>query len=318
MAELNDSPHPPSTPAAPIEAPPLLSHPSSPTFGERLLVGPEGLRAGWRLLAYLFLVAVLFFVGQLALLSMNRLGLLRLMFVDKVFFVIAVTVPGFFMARMERRPFSAYGLPVQGIGGKNFWLGGLWGLGAITMLILLLRAFHGYDATGLALHGRRLVEFAFFWAAFFGLVALSEEFLLRGYTQFTLTGAIGFWPAAVLLSLMFGAIHLSNEGETWSGILGVIVIGFFFCLTLRRTGNLWFAIGFHAFWDWGESYLYSVPDSGSRTPGHLLHSSLHGSAWITGGTAGPEGGALVFLVIAIAWIAFDRIYRRAKYPAYQE
>ena len=133
----------------------------------------------------------------------------------------------------------------------------------------------------------RALKFAVFWAVFFLIVGFYEEFFTRGYTQFTLTEAVGFWPAAILLSLGFGALHLENPGESWVGILGAMVIGFFFCLTLRRTGNLWFAIGFHASWDWGESYFYSVPDSGGMAPGHLLHSSLQGPRWLTGGSVGP-------------------------------
>src|SRR5581483_661698 len=125
---------------------------------------------------------------------------------------------------------------------------------------------------------------AFFWAG--ALWGLFEEFLFRGYTQFTLAEGIGFWPAAVLLSAAFGAIHLRNQGEAWIGALGAAFIGLFFCLTLRRTRSLWFAAGMHASWDWGETFLYSVPDSGFLPPGHLLNSSFHGPQWLTGGSVG--------------------------------
>jgi hypothetical protein len=46
-------------------------------------------------------------------------------------------------------------------------------------------------------------------------------------------------------------------------------------------------------------------------PGHLLSSSLRGSEWLSGGTVGPEGSVLCFVVIAGLWIAFDRIYPKA-------
>jgi membrane protease YdiL (CAAX protease family) len=142
----------------------------------------------------------------------------------------------------------------------------------------------------------------------FLVVALYEDFLFRGYSLFTLAEAIGFWPAAVLLSFAFGFIHLRNSGESWVGALAATCIGLFFCLTLRRTGTLWFAIGMHASWDWGESFLYSVPDSGQLAPGHLLHSSFHGARWLTGGSVGPEGSVLVFVLVAGMWALFDRLY----------
>ena len=39
-------------------------------------------------------------------------------------------------------------------------------------------------------------------------------------------------------------------------------------------------------------------DSGTMVQGHLLNPSFHGAAWLTGGTVGPEGSVLVFVVIA--------------------
>ncbi len=319
MAEFNERPNPPSEKNTPNE----IGFPEFPqdyppqSFAERVhtvFVGPDGLRAGWRLLVYVFLVGVLFLVSQVILSSLRSLGLLRLMFLDKLLFVFEVMLPAIFLARMEQRSFAAYGLSPRGLLHKNFWAGALWGIGAVSVLILFLNLAGAYSLGGIILRTQRLASFALFWGAFFLLVALSEEFLLRGYSLFTLTEAMGFWPAAILLSAVFGAIHTGNQGENGMGILGAAIIGFFFCLTVRRTGNLWFAVGFHAAWDWGESYLYSVPDSGSLAPGHLLRSSLHGSRWITGGSVGPEGSVLLFVVMAVLWIAFDRTHREAKFP----
>ena len=96
-------------------------------------------------------------------------------------------------------------------------------------------------------------------------------------------------------------------------MVAVVAIGFFFCLTLRRTGTLWWAVGFHMAWDWGESFLYSVPDSGTTVHGHLLNSSFNGPAWLTGGSVGPEGSYLIFALIALLWVLFDRVYPEVKY-----
>jgi hypothetical protein len=43
-------------------------------------------------------------------------------------------------------------------------------------------------------------------------------------------------------------------------------------------------------------------------PGHLMSPSFHGSRWLTGGSVGPEGSVLVFLLIAVLWVLFDRLY----------
>jgi membrane protease YdiL (CAAX protease family) len=280
-----------------------------------IFIGPDGLRAGWRFLIYLAMVAALLFLllPPMRLLE-PRLGpLWQMVAVESVLFVGA-TIPALIMARIEKRRFGAYGLPREGAFGKLFWIGALWGIVALTGLMACLRSAHVFYFGGLALHGTKILKFAAFWAVFFLLVGLFEEALLRGYTQFTLTQGIGFWPAAILLSAAFGAIHLENQGEAWIGAVAAATIGLFFCLTLRRTGNLWFAVGFHASWDWGETYLYSVPNSGTVMPGHLLSSSFHGSPWLSGGSVGPEGSVLVFLVIAVMWALFNRLYPKANYP----
>jgi len=146
----------------------------------------------------------------------------------------------------------------------------------------------------------------------FFFVGLFEEFLFRGYAQFTLATGIGFWPAATVLSAGFGAVHLFNPGEGRVGALSVFVIGMFFCLTLLGTGDLWLAVGLHAAFDWGETFLFSAPDSGLVAPGHLLNSSFHGSAWLTGGTVGPEGSVVAFGVVALSAVLFVIVYPAKK------
>jgi membrane protease YdiL (CAAX protease family) len=234
------------------------------------------------------------------------------MMLEELCDLVAAVIPALILARVERRPWKAYGLPGRQAFGRLFWGGAAWGFTAISLLMLALYGLHAFAFGQVVLHGARLARFAAFWAAMFLLVGLFEEFLLRGYTQFTLARGIGFWPAALVLSGTFGLIHLRNGGEQWTGLLAAAFIGFFFCLTLRRMGSLWFAVGFHAAWDWGETFFYSVPDSGMVAPGHLLRSSLHGAPWLSGGSVGPEGSVLCFVVIAAAWIAFDRIYPEAR------
>jgi membrane protease YdiL (CAAX protease family) len=233
---------------------------------------------------------------------------LWLMLIAEAGLLLAALLPGVLLARMEGRSFGVYGFPLCKGWSKNFVVGAIWGLDAITLLMLTLRAIGVVHFGPLALHGFRVAKFALFWGAMFLLVGFYEEFLVRGYTQFTLMQELGFWPAAAVLSLIFGALHLDNPGETLPGICGAVCIGLFFCLTLRRTGNLWFAVGFHVAWDWCESYLYSVPDSGQLAPGRLMHASLRGPKWLTGGPTGPEASVLLFVVLLVVWLAFDWAY----------
>ena len=276
-----------------------------------IFLGPNGLRAGWRFAIYLAALIGLVFAFRFVvspLLPQGRGAPLWVFLVGECELLAAGVIPAFVLASFEHRQFDDYGLPRRGAFGGNFWAGVMWGFLAITLLLVFMRGIGIFYFGPLAIHGTRILKFAAFWGFLFLIVGLTEEFITRGYSQFTLTQGIGFWPAAALLSFAFGAIHLENQGEAVVGALGAACIGLFFCLTLRRTGNLWFAVGMHASWDWGESFLYSVPDSGQVAPGHLLKPSFHGSHWLTGGSVGPEGSVLVFVLIAIMWIVFNRVY----------
>jgi uncharacterized protein len=278
----------------------------------RIFIGPNGVRSGWAFALYVGMFALIVTVESWGAESL-RFGELWLLMYFETSVLVAAAIPAWIMARIEKRPWGAYGLPLPEAFSKLFWLGAIWGFLGITLLLEILHGLHAFDFGHVVLHGVRVVKFAIFWGVLFLLVGLFEEFFLRGYTQFTLARGIGFWPAALLLSTAFGASHLKNPGEAWSGALAAGLIGLFFCLTLRRTGSLWFAVGFHAAWDWGESFFYSVPDSGSISPGHLLSSSFHGPVWLTGGSVGPEGSLLCFVVVGVVWAAFDRMYREVKY-----
>ncbi len=279
-----------------------------------VFLGPKGIYPGIRWLAYLAMAWAVFQVeGWLVMSLQSHLGVLWWRIMIEASMMLAVILPAFVMAQIEDRPFGDFGLPAQRAFGRNFWVGTLWGIASLSILILLLRATGAVEFGRLQLHGARVWKFAAFYALLFLFAALFEDFLMRGYSQWVLAQGMNFWPAAAFLSAGFGYIHGRNPGETPTGLVAAGLIGFFFCLTLRRTGDLWWAVGFHMAWDWGESYLYSVPDSGTVLPGHLINSSFHGPDWLTGGSVGPEGSYLVFVVIGVLWVVFNRAYPQVKY-----
>jgi uncharacterized protein len=179
--------------------------------------------------------------------------------------------------------------------------------------LLAIFALHGFHLAGLAIHGKMIVTSIAAWSAAFVIVGLSEEFAFRGYLQFTLTTGIGFWPSAILLSALFGLAHASNPGESRFGLLSVVCFGLLFCLFLRRTGNLWWAVGFHAGWDWGQTFFYGVSDSGLPPYHNLFNSSFSGPHWLTGGSVGPEASIFTPITLLIVAVLFSLVYRENRY-----
>jgi uncharacterized protein len=227
------------------------------------------------------------------------------------FFVVLAT---WIVSRMEKRPLDDYGIPPRQAFGKRFWEGSVWGFAALSVLLLILRLSGHFQIDSVALSCSAVFRYALGWAVVFLAVSVSEELAFRGYWLFSFSRRMRFWPAALFTSVVFGAAHLGNPGENALGILQVIAVGLLLCLTLRRTGNLWFALGFHAAWDWAETFFYGTPDSGLLGIGRFLNSSVQGPTWLTGGSAGPEGSVLVFFVFVLCALLIHLRFPKVIYP----
>jgi membrane protease YdiL (CAAX protease family) len=283
-----------------------------------VFVGREGLRAGWSVLIFVLLLRIgLFAIQKTHLISQptNAAADISLSFgfVNEVLSAFAVLVATWIMAKIERRGRS-YGFGGEHKG-KLFLAGLSSGLFLITLLVFTLWK------SGVLVIGPRLIfgvdvlRYGLLWFLAFCLVGLFEESLTRGFLLYTLTRglaalyrslfktahstALGFWSAAVVMSVIFYLGHTSNPGESPVGLLAVFVGGMFFCYGVWRTGSIWWGIGMHAAWDWGQSFLFGVADSGIMVQHRLLAAHPEGKPLLSGGTTGPEGSILVVLVLAV-------------------
>lgn len=297
-----------STPTFPVPPPEGLA--------SKIFFRQDGLRAGWSLLLYTAFGFMIWFpLGVIVtLIGGFREGSYspQSVALGELVSFAAVYGAALAMAHLERLPAGVYGLPLGQAFGKSFWQGVFLGLCEVGLLVGLIAAFGGYSFGGLALHGTALVGWGLLWAVAFVLVGFSEEFMFRGYVQYTLTRGIGFWLGAACLSILFGAVHLRNPGEGILGALNVAVTGLVFAFALRRTGNLWLAVGWHASFDFGETFLFSVPNSGWVFDHHLSNAVLHGPAWMTGGSVGPEGSVFGFLTMGIGALAIHFLFPAEK------
>lgn len=280
-----------------------------------VFLGPQGIRAGWSLLIFATLMMPLvlitsiskrnhpsFFTGEIAP------GTSLLIEAVQVFFIVGATaVTGWIEGRAV---WSYYGLAGQRPVAKLLagWIGGLVCL-SLVVAALYVGGFLAFD--GRALHGPSILGYGLTWLLVFLLVGVREELMFRGYLQATLTRGLGFWPAAILLSVLFGAGHISNPGETVVGIVGVMIRALLYCLLLRLTGSLWLGIGFHAAWDWAQSFLYGTPQSGHLMQGHLFSTHPLGAPLMSGGTVGPEGSLLWAPPFVLGLLVFFWALRRA-------
>lgn len=284
-----------------------------PRSSQTIFLGEKGLRAGWGALGFgvFFVLAAMvaklvlqWFLptrGALAGIPFLRESIIECTMMFCVFFATAV------MARIEERRWSSYGL--SGNKKLKHAVGGaFWGFLSLSLLVGLLYMSHhlSFDPP----HGTSLEILR---NGIMGLVAMTfvaffEELLLRGYLQWTVSRGIGFWWAALVLSASFASLHLFNKGESPVGIFAAGAIGLVFCLSLWYTGSLWWAIGFHALWDWGESFFYGTPNSGIASTGCFLTSHPAGSSWISGGATGPEASLFVLPTIVFLFVILRLLF----------
>ena len=305
----------------------------------KIFVGKEGLRAGWSLRIFLTLLAG-------ALVCTNAVGhglrahahkaaqdasegmLAPYVFIGEGVMFLAVFLVTWIMSKIEERPNSVYGL-----GGSHklarFFTGLAWGVTCLSVLVLILVKTGFLVIDGTTLHARDIPRFGAIWLLSFLFVGLLEEYLSRGFVQYTLTRgfagvyrwafktrhsfALGFWTSAVIVSILFGLIHSGNEGESPIGLLSAGLASLVFCLSLWRTGSLWWAIGFHTSWDWAQSFLYGVADSGAMIQHHLLATHPVGRPILSGGATGPEGSIFILAALFIASLVILLTLPRAPY-----
>jgi membrane protease YdiL (CAAX protease family) len=314
--------------------------PTPPSALRQTFIGNDGLRAGWSLLIFLAILAALGFCvniiahrlfpaaassGKAAAELMGRPAFLLANESLQFLLVLLVT---WIMSKIERRPNSTYGL-----GGSrklaHFLAGLAWGVTCLSLLVLTLWKTGLLVIDSRLLFGGNILRYGAIWLLGFLMVGLFEEYLTRGYLQYTLTrglaglyqwafktrhsAALGFWTSAAIFSILFGLGHGKNPGESPIGLLSAGLVAVVFCLSLWRTGSLWWAIGFHASWDWAQSFLYGVADSGLMVQHRFLATHPVGKPILSGGATGPEGSIFIIAILAVMTLIILFTLPRARH-----
>ncbi|MGT2932938.1 CPBP family intramembrane glutamic endopeptidase [Streptococcus catagoni] len=133
----------------------------------------------------------------------------------------------------------------------------------------------------------------------------AEEVLCRGFIYQRLLHANEKPIWAVLLnSLFFAVIHLANDGISFLAFYDLLMTGIFFSLVVYYFDSLWMAMAIHTSWNFTQSILLGLPNSGESFPYSIFQLNANNThASFAYNTAfGLEGTILSAVLMTISCI----------------
>lgn len=192
---------------------------------------------------------------------------------------------------------------------KNIVIGLFFGFLQISIYLLveIARGVLEYGGSNL---GNINFIFLIYFIGFF-IQSTSEEFLVRGIFTRVLLDRFGKNIAIILPSIVFGLLHLGNDGATFLSTLNTILVGIFFAKLLFYKNNIMLTSGVHAGWNFSMSMIYGFPVSGvagfnSLLNFKVLNFDLYDKVY------GPEGSIVVTFIEIISIFIIFYLERRKE------
>lgn len=304
LPEIPPAPKAPFDPSSAATAPNSSAEPAS--GGDQpmetrvllaILMGPNGLRAGWSVALYLVIMFIgfaifggLFF--RLHLIDPKAHFTPTSALFGELMQFLAMVLAAAVVALVERRRgnLMAYNL----IGPRRvvrFVEGLIAGFLSLSVLIGFM-AWGGWLRFGpVALSGSEVFKYAALWGIAFLLVGCVEEGNMRCFLQATLTRGINFWWALGVIGLVSLDLAIFNRGNGIWGVYGLAALGLIPCLLLhlRKAPGA-------GFWQaaWVTTTLFG-----------FMHTGNAGENWIGIFAAGAIGFVFVvsIRVTGSAWWA---------------
>lgn len=136
-------------------------------------------------------------------------------------------------------------------------------------------------------------------------VGVGEEMVFRGIIFRQIDERWNTWTALIVSALLFGFMHISNDGATWWSSLAIAIeAGLMLGVAYKWSGSLWLPIGIHWAWNFTQGNIYGAAVSGVVEGGNILEMDTSGPEIITGGAFGPEASIIAVLFGAILTLIF--------------
>jgi len=278
------------------EAAPAAAQPWETRILLSILMGKQGLRAGWSVVLFFVLLTIVGgFVGfafvQLHLIDQKTKFTATAALFGELIPFIGMVAAAAIVALIERRG-SLLAFNLTGPRRSLHFIEGLVaGFAALSALIGALAWGHWITFGPVALSGAQVFKFAALWGLAFLLIGCFEEGTFRCYLQFTLTRGINFWWALGIVGAICLELILLGKGNGIWGVHILAGLGLVPCLLLHlnkaESSGFWQA-------SWVTSTLFG-----------FIHTGNGGENWIGIFAAGAIGFVFVvsIRVTGSAWWA---------------
>jgi CAAX protease family protein len=266
------------------------------------------LRSGWKLAIYVVTfmliwlaagIAVSFWYvrgglpdDQLTQLALNEIALL----------IPAIIAPVMTVRFVDYRPLKTFGITLHNC--HKDLLSGL-ALSAV-MVAMVFGGTHLLGYVHVAWTANQVPASTLVGTASVLIVAAAvEELMFRGFPLQVLCEGIGMWPGILVISGLFGAVHLNNPNSTWLGTVNTVLAGILLSLAYFKARSLWLPYAIHFGWNAGIGFVLGMSLSGLDLAS-LWTTGVAGRDLILGGGYGPEGGLLTTFIFGTAALFLNR------------
>ena len=195
-------------------------------------------------------------------------------------------------------------------------IGILIGAGFISLIILIMAVFGGYEFRGFNPASALLPILIMSLRA--GVI---EEVISRAIIFRITEEGTGTWISVAISALIFGFLHIWNANATILSCLSIaLTAGVILALLYVLTSQLWAPIFMHIAWNFTLGGVYGAPVSGSE-PGGLINAVMDGPEWLTGGPFGPEASVITIAIFVLFGIYLTiRVIKKSAYinPAWKK
>lgn len=119
-----------------------------------------------------------------------------------------------------------------------------YGIGLVVMTVMGFFVPEGYltQSQNLGISGNVVwLDLISIFVLYCVITPVCEELIFRGFLQYKVEHNLGFWPAAIIVSILFAVAHGQLNAAITTFILSMVA-----CCQRRKTGAVWSGIGLHA------------------------------------------------------------------------